>query len=151
RSRALLCWPAMVCRGGWWRSIPFEIGVPIAISGIVRLVVGLLADRRGWVDVFVAIAIAPAILVLCGLRELRRRLVGTAARLVGVAVVVQAVIVAQLAVLRFLYPLGIDSRTWFTITSWVGLVEEICLALVVGIAVRAWQSVTGLLLVIALV
>jgi hypothetical protein len=141
----------MVRRGGWWRSIPPEIGVPIAISGVIQLVIGLTAGPRGLSAASITIATAPAILVLCGLRELRRRLVGTAARLVGVAIVVQAVTVAQLAVSWFRYPLGIDPRIWLAITLWALPVEQVCLALVVGIAARAWRSVTGLVLVVALV
>ncbi|TMQ12299.1 MAG: hypothetical protein E6J91_21115 [Deltaproteobacteria bacterium] len=102
----------------------------------------------------VAISIAPAILVLCGLRELRRRLAGPPARLMGVAAGVQALTAARLLVLPLvlpLLPLGIDRELWFAIGWYASLAEAVCLALVVGIAARAWRSVLGLLLVVAVV
>ena len=128
--------------------------MPLAISELVRLVSGLAAGPRASVYMSVAVTTAPAILVLCGLRELRRKLTGTSARLVGVAAGVQALTAARLVVVPLVLPLlphGLDREIWFAITWYASLAEAVCLALVVGIAARAWRSVLGLLLVIAVV
>lgn len=140
-----------MARRGWWRSIPPELGVPIAISGLVQLVSGLAADPRASAYLFVAVSTVPAILELCGLRELRRRLTGTPARLIGVAAGVQMFVVARIIVSQFSFLLGIDREIWFAITLWALLAEAVCLALVVGIAAGAWRSILGPLLVVAAV
>jgi hypothetical protein len=132
-------------RRAWWRAIPSELLVPVAMAAVLDVASLLVPNESGGSALSIPTDRAREIVVLLGLLELRRRMTGSTSRLVAVAASLQGATVATLFVGGFAPSvLGRPAamQLW-TASSYVEAVLGLLFMLAIVTAARAWRSWLG--------
>jgi len=127
----------------WWRTIPPELAVPVVLYAAVEVVSAALVALGAAGGTGAASGLANAILVLCGLLELRRRVGSRPSRWLVVAGVLQMAAAAT-AIANSLIPLVVPRTGVMAVYSVTGSIQfGLTLGFVIALitAVRAWRSV----------
>jgi hypothetical protein len=133
-----------------WRAIPPELGVPIAMTAVITACVRVIDHPMGYAFIGWPARWASSVLVLCGLRELRRRVPGARTALT-VAVVAKTLTVCVQGS-SFASPAVAPTlmRDWAWVVELLLPVAAAVVVIALITAARCWRSWPTLALLVTL-